>query len=178
MCSKRGTERQWLQQSHLNTFITCTFMYDNLCRLHIPLMIDRWKNGSSVLFFFCQIFGLLVLKVNLEFKFHHIFIPFKWQFHKISWIINKPHKAYNFYDKTKWDFLTLHRPDSTDLVLAVYQCPKTGSRREVVLQKQDGTSLYITRYLLLIIKGTCLNITSRHLSLYINKMIHVLILLI
>lgn len=137
----------WILSSHVHLCmiicVDCTYLW--------------WLIGEEmvvVFYFFCQIFGLLVLKVNLEFKFHHIFIPFKWQFHKISWIINKPHKAYNFYDKTKWDFL-ICRPDSTDLVLAVYQCPKTGSRREVVLQKQDGTSLYITRYLLLIIKGTC-----------------------
>lgn len=66
-----------------------------------------------LLHFLDQIFRLL--KVNLEFRFH-IFIPFKWQFHKIIWIINKPHRAYNFYDKTKWDFLTwqtwLHQPCS------------------------------------------------------------------
>lgn len=137
----------WILSSHVHLCmiicVDCTYLW--------------WLIGEEmvvVFYFFCQIFWWLILKVNLEFKFHHIFIPFKWQFHKISWIINKPHKAYNFYDKTKWDFL-ICRPDSTDLVLAVYQCPKTGSRREVVLQKQDGTSLYITRYLLLIIKGTC-----------------------
>lgn len=134
----------WILSSHVHLCmiisVDCTYLW---------WLIGDWM----VLFHFLgQIFRLL--KVDLEFRFH-IFNPFKRQFQEVDWIINKLHRAYNFKDKTKWDFLTLHRPDSTDLVLAVYQCPKTGSRREVVLQKQDGTSVYITRYLLLIIKGTC-----------------------
>nr|XP_022343511.1 probable arginine--tRNA ligase, mitochondrial [Crassostrea virginica] len=39
----------------------------------------------------------------------------------------------------------IERSDTSELVQAWYQCPKSGNKREVVLQKTDGTSLYITR---------------------------------
>ncbi|XP_048756810.2 probable arginine--tRNA ligase, mitochondrial isoform X2 [Ostrea edulis] len=39
----------------------------------------------------------------------------------------------------------IERSDTTEHVMAVYNCPRSGVRREVVLQKKDGTSLYITR---------------------------------
>ncbi|XP_061163604.1 uncharacterized protein LOC133172672 [Saccostrea echinata] len=39
----------------------------------------------------------------------------------------------------------IERSKTDDHVLAVYKCPKSGVRKEVVLQKKDGTSLYITR---------------------------------
>lgn len=111
-----------LKDSDCNKVIWILSSHVHLCMIIcVDFTYLWWLIGEEmvvVFYFFCQIFWLLVLKVNLEFKFHHIFIPFKWQFHKILviWIINKPHRAYNFYDKTKWDFLTLqtwlHRPCS------------------------------------------------------------------